>query len=66
MPGTLASCKSVKTINRALLEQGIFGGHDLSIGFPALGQCALYSFTEVHSQEDVATLCEALATILEK
>ena len=61
-----ASGKSVKTINRALLEQGIFGGHDLSIAFPALGQCALYSFTEVHSQEDVATLCEALATILEK
>ncbi|NDP48182.1 MAG: aminomethyl-transferring glycine dehydrogenase subunit GcvPA [Sulfuriferula multivorans] len=61
-----ASGKSVQTINRALLEQGIFGGHDLSHAFPVLGQCALYSFTEVHSQEDVATLCAALATILTK
>ena len=60
------SGKTVHAINRALLEQGIFGGHDLSLAFPALGQCALYSFTEVHSQEDVSTLCKALATICKK
>ena len=60
------SGKSVQTINKALLEHGIFGGHDVSPAFPELGQCALYSFTEVHSQDDVATLCEALASVLMK
>jgi glycine dehydrogenase subunit 1 len=60
------SGKSVRTINKALLEHGIYGGHDLSLALPELGQCALYSFTEVHSQQDVATLCEALASVLMK
>ena len=61
-----ASGKSVQTINKALLEHGIFGGHDLSLAFPELGQCALYSFTEVHTQEDVVTLCKALSIIFKQ
>lgn len=58
------SGRTVHAINRALLDFGIYGGHDLSHDFPELGQSALYSFTEVHSQADVASLCGALATIL--
>lgn len=61
-----ASGKSVQMINKALLEHGIYGGHDLSGDFPELGQCALYSFTEVHSQDDVASLCKALGAVLKK
>lgn len=55
-----ASGRTVRAVNRALLEHGIYGGHDLSRDFPALGQSALYSFTEVHTQDDIETLCEAL------
>lgn len=58
------SGRTVHAINRALLDFGIYGGHDLSHDFPEMGQSALYSFTEVHSQADVANLCDALANIL--
>lgn len=61
-----AAGKPVNTVNRALLELGIYGGHDLSVAFPELGQSALYSFTEVHDMDDVATLCDALTSILSK
>lgn len=57
--------KSVAHINRALRDLGIYGGHDLSRAFPALGQSALYSFTEVHTREDIGNLCEKLATVLQ-
>jgi glycine dehydrogenase subunit 1 len=56
--------KSVKDVNRALLERGVFGGRDLSGDYPWLGQSALYCFTEVHTRADIdrliATLREAL------
>lgn len=55
--------KTVGEINQALLEKGIFGGHDLSRAFPALGQTALYAFTEVVTQDDIDTLAEALAEV---
>lgn len=61
-----ASGKSVHGVNRALLKLGIYGGHDMSRDFPELGQSALYSFTEIHSQIDVDTLCEALTQVLKK
>jgi glycine dehydrogenase subunit 1 len=53
---------SVQEINDRLLAHGIFGGLDLSTSFPALGQCALYCVTELHSPEDI----ERLATTLEE
>ena len=56
--------KSVHAINRTLLERGIYGGHDLSRDFPGLGQSALYSLTEIHSEQDVDVLCGALAQVL--
>jgi len=54
------SGRTVGEINRGLRERGIFGGHDLSAAFPTLGQSALYSFTEVHTQSDIERLVEAL------
>lgn len=59
-----ATGHSVAAINRALLDRGIFGGLDLSRCFPALGESALYAFTEVHSPQDIARLAAALTEIL--
>ncbi|MFO8060320.1 MAG: aminomethyl-transferring glycine dehydrogenase subunit GcvPA [Bacillota bacterium] len=52
--------RTVRDINQMLLDEGIFGGRDLSVEFPALGQCALYSVTEVHSRADLDRLAEAV------
>lgn len=52
--------KSVAEINRTLLDEGIFGGKDLSSEFPELGQSALYSVTEIHTLEDIERLSGAL------
>lgn len=54
--------KTVAAINRALLDERIFGGIDLSGAFPEMGQSALYCVTEVHSQADI----DRLATCLKK
>lgn len=59
-----ASGFSVAQVNAALRERGIFGGHDLSCAFPALGQSALYAFTELHSQDDIDALVDALRELL--
>jgi glycine dehydrogenase subunit 1 len=56
--------KSVKQINQALYEKGIFGGKDLSEEFPALGQSALFCVTEVHNQADLDRLAAALEEVL--
>lgn len=56
--------KSVAAVNDALRARGIFGGRDLSAEFPALGQSALYAFTEVHTGEDIARLVAALQEIV--
>ncbi|PTE06804.1 aminomethyl-transferring glycine dehydrogenase subunit GcvPA [Mesorhizobium helmanticense] len=61
-----ASGKTVRDVNRALRERGIFGGHDLSAAFPALGQSALYAVTEVHSRSDIDRLAASLAEILNR
>ncbi len=54
--------RTIAEINRGLLAHGIFGGLDLSATFPALGQSALYCFTEVHEPDDI----ERLATAIEE
>lgn len=54
--------RTVAEINTRLLEHDIFGGHDLSQEFPALGQSALYCVTEVHRQEDI----DRLAAVIEE
>lgn len=56
--------KTVAQINEALTDQGIFGGRDLSADFPDLGQSALYCVTEIHTQENIDCLANALARII--
>lgn len=56
--------KSVASIHKALLARGIFGGKDLSTEFPALGQCALYAVTEIHTQADIDLLAATLQEVL--
>lgn len=56
--------KTVKEINMALLKMGIFGGKDISMDFPELGQCGLYAFTEMTSKEEIDQLKKALEKIL--
>jgi glycine dehydrogenase subunit 1 len=56
--------RTVGEINRSLLAHGIFGGKDLSKEFPELGECALYSVTEVHGQRDLNRLASTLQEIL--
>lgn len=58
--------KSVKAMNKALLDFKIFGGIDLSEDFPELGSSALYCVTEVHSKEDIDKLTESLMEVIAK
>lgn len=57
--------KTVKEINKKLLDYKVFGGYDLSRDFPQLGQSALYCVTEVHTKEDIDNLARALKEIVE-
>ena len=57
--------KTVAEINNQLLEQhGIFGGKDVSNELPALGQSALYCVTEIHSQNDIDRLVQAIKEVV--
>ncbi|OGS48434.1 MAG: glycine dehydrogenase [Euryarchaeota archaeon RBG_16_68_13] len=56
--------KGVRAVNRGLLRQGIFGGHDLGKEFPDLGRSALYCVTEIHSQEDLDRLVAAVREVV--
>ncbi len=57
---------TVAQINAFLRERGIFGGIDLAREFPAEGECALYSVTEIHSRRDLDRLVETLRDFLEE
>jgi len=59
------SGKTVAEVNKALLDEGIFGGIDLSGSFPELGQCALYCVTEIHSKDDLCRLADAVSNVIE-
>jgi glycine dehydrogenase subunit 1 len=52
--------KTVRGLNKSLLERGIQGGKDISKEFPKLGQTSLYCITEVHTKVDIEELAEAL------
>ena len=56
--------KKVNAINKALLKYNIFGGKDISSEFPELGNSALYCVTEIHSQEDIKKLANALNEVI--
>ncbi|MNO40655.1 putative glycine dehydrogenase (decarboxylating) subunit 1 [compost metagenome] len=57
---------SVAEINKRLLDEGIFGGKDLSAAYPQWGQCALYCVTEIHMQADLNRLASAMERIVYK
>jgi glycine dehydrogenase subunit 1 len=59
-----ATGHTVSEINKALLARGILGGKDLSGEFPELGQSALFCVTEVHTQEDIDRLVNALQEVV--
>jgi len=56
--------KTVAEINKALLARAIFGGKDLAKEFPELGNSALYCVTEVHTQDDIDRLVNALKEVV--
>jgi glycine dehydrogenase subunit 1 len=56
--------RTVLDINAALRTHGIFGGGDLSVSHPRLGQSALYCVTEIHTQEDIDRLTAGLTEVL--
>lgn len=56
--------RTAAEVDRGLRARNIFGGKDLSGEFPELGQCALYSVTEVHSRNDIEMLARALTEVL--
>ncbi len=53
---------TIGQLNSRLLEQGIMGGHDLTVSFPEIGDVSLLSVTERHTTKDI----EKLACCLEK
>ena len=59
------SSKSLREINRRLLEKEIIGGKDLTSEFPELGQTSLYCVTEMHTLQEIESLCESLKEALE-
>ncbi len=57
--------KSVKDVNKALLQHNIFGGKDISSDFPELGKSALYCVTEVHCKVDIERLANTLKEVIQ-
>jgi glycine dehydrogenase subunit 1 len=58
--------KTVAEINQALLQNEIFGGVDLSLEYPELGQSALFCISEVHNQSSIDRLVSTLKEVFEK
>ena len=59
--------KSVAEINSALLERGIYGGHDLAADYQCCGElkgAALYCVNETMTKCEMDSLADALAEIL--
>ena len=55
---------TVSEINEELRKRNIFGGKDLSIEYPELGQCSLYCVTEIHTRQDIENLIHNLNEII--
>lgn len=51
---------SIDHINQHLLQEGIFGGLDLSVKYPALENCMLVAFTEKASKDSIDLFCNVL------
>lgn len=59
-----ATGHTVAAINARLMKEGIFGGKDLSVEYPDLGQCALYCVTEIHDRQDIDRLTASIEAIV--
>ena len=57
------TAKTVAEINKTLLGHGIFGGKDLSVSHPELGESALFCVTEIHSADDIDLLADSLREV---
>jgi glycine dehydrogenase subunit 1 len=62
-PVTFAG-RSVREINKFLLEYSIYGGHDLSPDYPSLPNSALYCVNEMMTKSDMDALTSALSKIM--
>ena len=60
-----ATHMTVNEINHRLLEHNILGGTYLGKDYPELGQAALYCVTEMHTKDQIDSLCETLTTLVE-
>lgn len=58
------SGKTVKEINKQLLEKEIFGGLDLTDCYADFNNCALYCVTEVNTREEIDFLVDCLEKML--
>ena len=56
--------RTAAQVLRGLARQGIFGGKDLASEFPDLAGCALLAVTEVHAQEDLDRLVNAVREVV--
>ena len=56
--------KQVEKVHKDLLESKVHGGKNISTEFPELGQTALYSVTETHSQADIDKLAVSLEKVM--
>ncbi len=54
----------VGEMHKRLLEHGIHGGKGIKHEFPELGETALYCVTEIHSQQEIDKLADAMKEIL--
>jgi len=56
--------QTAQQINKALLEQKIFGGFDLTNHHDGMENCALFCVTEVHTKQDIDQLVETVQSIV--
>ena len=56
--------KTIREINKCLLERNIMGGKSMAEDFYNLEEVALYSVTEIHTKEDIDKLAFAINDIL--
>jgi glycine dehydrogenase subunit 1 len=55
--------KPIQALNEELLANGIIGGYDLSLDYPALKNTSLYAFTEMNTKAEIDYLVDTLAEV---
>lgn len=60
----VVDCKrSVKELNKQLLEQGIIGGYDLSLTYAGMENHALFAVTEQRTKEEIDALVQEMEAV---